>query len=367
MEENKRVLKREINYDLLRIVSTVAVIMIHVSAIYKNAITDAGIFGEKYSNHILAIVIYNTLSRFAVPCFMMMSGAFLLADKNNENYKYFYKKSFYNIGITTIIFSILYFVFSESIVLARVILKKGSFIEVIFPVKDILKGAPYYHMWYMYTLLVVYIFIPVIIKIMNEMTEQMFKYLCISSLFVTTISGWTSLFEVNWSVAKAICYIGYIMVGYQIRLHFASKKNNIKAVMCILSGFAVAVLLACVQYDHSIKGIAEIDEKYSLVENFNPLVVVSAVLIFIGFSQIDYYTDKINKVTSKTFLVYLFHAGIITLLTPVMKQLEFLSCDCRIVIPIFVVIVFFISLILSDLYIFVINKIKIKYLSHYKK
>ena len=363
MKENKKFSKRETNYDLLRIVSTIAVIMIHVSAIYKNAITDNRIFGEEYSNHILAIIIYNTLSRFAVPCFMMISGAFLLSDKRNGNYKHFYKKAFYNIGVTTIIFSVLYFIFSESIILARVILKGESIRDIILPIQDVLKGSPYYHMWYMYTLLVVYIFIPVIVKIMHDMTEQTFQTLCLLSLFVTTISGWMSSFEVNWSVAKAICYMGYIMAGYQIRVHFASKKNNKKAVVCILFGIVVEVLLACVQYGHSINGIAEIDEKYSLIGNFNPLIVVSAVLIFMGFSQLDFHINKINNAASKTFLIYLFHAGVITLLTPIIKKIESLSFDCRLVIPFFVVIVFFISLLLSDLYILVTHKIK-RYYNH---
>lgn len=133
--------------------------------------------------------------------------------------------------------------------------------------------------------------------------------------------------------------------------------------VCILFGIVVEVLLACVQYGHSINGIAEIDEKYSLIGNFNPLIVVSAVLIFMGFSQLDFYINKINNAASKTFLIYLFHAGVITLLTPIIKKIESLSFDCRLVIPFFVVIVFFISLLLSDLYILVTHKIK-RYYNH---
>ena len=35
---------REYNYDLLRIVCTIAVITIHVSAIYHDSLTDAGVY-----------------------------------------------------------------------------------------------------------------------------------------------------------------------------------------------------------------------------------------------------------------------------------------------------------------------------------
>ena len=287
MEKKKNLSQRESNYELLRIISAIAVIMIHVSAIYKNGITNSAIFGEKYDNHIFSIVLYNTLSRFAVPCFMMISGAFLLSEKRNANYKYFYKKTFYNIGIPTIIFSLLYVIFSECTVLVRIKVKGDNFSEILSPIKQLIKGSPYPHMWYMYTLLTVYLFIPVIIRIMNDIKEQTFKNLCVLSLIITTISGWTSSFELNWSVSKAICYLGYIMIGYHIRNFFSKRKSNLKALICILLGFTVEILLTYVQYNHSIRGISEIDEKYSLIENFNPLIVISAVLIFMGFSLIE--------------------------------------------------------------------------------
>lgn len=76
--------KREENYDLLRIVSAIAVIMIHVSAGYKTAITSDAVFGQLYERHQIEILLYNTLSRFAVPCFVMLAGAFALADDRNS-------------------------------------------------------------------------------------------------------------------------------------------------------------------------------------------------------------------------------------------------------------------------------------------
>lgn len=86
---------RQTNFDLLRIICTIAVVMIHVSGFYKAAITDEGVFDEKYLRHVPTIVIYNTLSRFAVPCFMMLSGAFLLANDKNAEYRFFIKSHLY--------------------------------------------------------------------------------------------------------------------------------------------------------------------------------------------------------------------------------------------------------------------------------
>ena len=75
---------REYNYDLLRIVCTIAVITIHVSGIYYNCLTQTEFFGQLYTQNAFLTCIYNGISRFAVPCFVMLSGAFLLANPKNQ-------------------------------------------------------------------------------------------------------------------------------------------------------------------------------------------------------------------------------------------------------------------------------------------
>lgn len=100
---------REDNYDLLRVICTIAVIVIHVSGIYKNAISYENVFGYLIEKNIVVILLYNTLSRFAVPCFVMLSGAFLLSDNRNGEYRTFYRKTVKNIIIPTLVFTVIYF------------------------------------------------------------------------------------------------------------------------------------------------------------------------------------------------------------------------------------------------------------------
>ena len=60
---------RESNFDLLRIFSAFAVIAIHVSGQFVWAMN--GPDGLE-SNYVLNSVLWQVLSRFAVPCFVMM-------------------------------------------------------------------------------------------------------------------------------------------------------------------------------------------------------------------------------------------------------------------------------------------------------
>lgn len=77
---------RERNYDLLRIVSTLAVIVIHVTSFHIKCVLTGEMqidFGKsKYLN------LLNMLMRFVVLCFIILSGAFVLEKKRNSNYKY---------------------------------------------------------------------------------------------------------------------------------------------------------------------------------------------------------------------------------------------------------------------------------------
>ena len=75
---------REQNYDMLRVISMICITLIHI--------------GDDYGVYILAEEpgyffslgnICLTLTTFAVPCFLMISGAFILPDSENKDFKLF--------------------------------------------------------------------------------------------------------------------------------------------------------------------------------------------------------------------------------------------------------------------------------------
>lgn len=138
---NAAVLEREYNYDLLRCVSMIAVIMIHVSAKWVNVyINDIESYDKIY---IIVAYMYNSISRFAVPCFIMLSGAFLLDNPRTANYSDFYRRSFLKLGIPTLIFATLYILYR---VIFNVICDGGGLSEVHNIVREVIEGKPYYHM-----------------------------------------------------------------------------------------------------------------------------------------------------------------------------------------------------------------------------
>lgn len=181
---------RESNYDLLRIISAIAVIAIHVSGTWIGAVTNEKIFGQFYHNGILATCFYHVLSRFAVPCFIMLSGAFILADERNADYKKFYRKTFINVGIPTLLFSLYYFLYSFLKAVMAVWIKGREITYLLQPIKNWIKGAPYYHMWYLYMMIGVYLLVPLILLFKKQVGEKIFSRVTWIFLVCASMGYW---------------------------------------------------------------------------------------------------------------------------------------------------------------------------------
>lgn len=72
------------SYDYLRVVTAFFVVLLHVSA------NNAVLYNELTVSEWMAGNVYNSSSRWTVPVFFMLSGAFLLDPKRVETIGFFY-------------------------------------------------------------------------------------------------------------------------------------------------------------------------------------------------------------------------------------------------------------------------------------
>lgn len=340
--------EREGNYDLLRIVCAVAVITIHVSGVWLDAVTDEGVFGNLYLNGIMMSCLYHVLSYFAVPCFIMLSGAFALADERNQEYIYFYKKTFKNVGVPTLVFSSFYFLYSYLGVIIKLYGGGGELSELLFPIIEFVKGRPYYHMWYLYTMIGVYMFVPILISLKKQLGEKCFSKLSWVFIVWACLSYWTSTHKLYWDMGFSFLYVGYLMVGYELRRMFYSKKNNGRGFLLIVLGVIVEIIISMLRYVQAMSGVADNELEYKLVASLSPLVVVASVLIFAGFSSIEIRKD-FGKLPELTFMVYLFHPFYWTILSKVICTFGF-TWDNRVLIPVCVFLLFLVSILSGQIY-----------------
>ena len=342
---------RENNIDLLKIICCVSVIIIHASARYCNININNG-DGVFFSN------LVNCITRFAVPCFVMIAGGFALSKK--ISYKEFYKKRFKSIVLPTLIFSVLYVVYY--ILKAMALSAKNgtgmpteNIIEILV---NFVKGGSSFHLWYLYMMLFIYLITPVLIGIKEKIGDINFNKLGIILLVISIPFALTSTHKFSYDIGFSIYYLGYYILGYTIknRITEKSNKNFIKYFL-----MAIVILFINSFFRLYIINQGMTDEEFTLpfvgnfspIDNFSILIVIASILIYKAFVNLDFKRNIVNiaKYSLYIYLIHIFVLDIIYIFVFNKPQMPYLE------IPIATVIVFFGGLLLSKIYIFIYRKI----------
>lgn len=349
--------ERESNFDLLRIFSAFSIVMLHVSAEFLQCNNI-----KVPTNCSLLIIILNTLTRFAVPCFFMSSGAFILADEKNADYKYFYHKSIKTIGFTGFIFCILYVLYNLLKLIINVFaLHKHGVYYFIIKISDIIKfvfaGAPYFHLWYLFSLIGLYIAAPFVIRLAMDLRRggvNLYGKFTVIFLCLASVSYITSDHFLNWDIGLQLCFLSYFLFGYKLRKWGKERKNNKLAFLLIITGMAINIGLGYFNYLRALNGlpvdVSNISQNPLSYGPLAPIEVVASCLIFAGFS-VMIVRQNFYKLSRYTFLIYLIHAGVRDVIWDIVGKR--LSGDTVIETGLVVVLsiaVFFISLIGAIVY-----------------
>ena len=336
----------------MRVLCAFAVIVIHVSAQFVGSITSVEEYATYSFDYIFNDVVYNGLSRFAVPCFIMLSGAFLLDNTKNADYLYFYKKSFKKLLIPVLVFSCLYFAYDYVLIVGKTVVLHREALSLsllLHPVKNWIRGEPFYHMWYMYMLIGLYALVPVVLRLKETARFETFEKIAFGFLLFASLASWSNVRSVNWDPGMSFDYLGYFMAGYVIRKRCAG--NNRKAVLFLALGVAVEFLNTYLRYVQVLDRVPEAGR--ALFSPNCPLVVISSLLIFAGFASLKTRVN-VSYLASLTFVIYLVHAGVLSVLQIVcgdkVLHLYSVTGDSRIIIPVLCFVTFVLSVVLAVWY-----------------
>lgn len=317
-------MKRENNLDLLRVLACIMVISIHVSAgfVVKNI--------EVPNIEFTIGNFYDSFSRTAVPIFVLLSGRFALSDERNIDIKYYYKKFLKKIMFPTFIWSVLYFLYNYSLILASFLINKELKVSIFSPVKYWIIGAPFYHLWYLYMSIGLYLSVPFLLKLKNKIGEKNFLKIGISFFVLGLLLylfenflNFINFYDRNdilkylkyiwkFNQLKFICYLGYFILGYSLK-NFKNKNFNFKKMIFLVMIVNFGLFLS-VEYSVKNNLISNADTLYS--NNFI-FVMLAAILIYIGFNNLK--TEKIkfdfSHLAFHSFNIYLVHAGILSVMS----------------------------------------------------
>lgn len=300
MKENN-IDERQIWIDILKVISAFAIILIHLSGdIYKSTFDD--------KNQWYNAIYLNSITRFAVPCFFMISGTLILTKK--DSVKKIFTKRLPRIIIPLIFWSICYIVQSK--------LMWNKDLNIIKEILTIPFSHKEGHLWYIYQLIGLYLLAP-IINLVYEKTNKIMKVYFISITLI--IPGFFDVIVRLCGYSKVqVLSINWTKVGFaEIALIFAGKllideiKNKqIKRLWYYIGmvlGFSSIVVCA---YCLSIKANKP---DFSMFDQIRLPVVIFGLSVFALFysyrNKLNYISNKakviIFKVSKLTMGVYFMH------------------------------------------------------------
>lgn len=290
--------KRKVNIDLLRTICIFSVIFIHVTA---NFMVEN--YPSQDSRIILIISIFTSC---AVPLFYMLSGAFLINEKNT-NIKKTVKKAGYmylQIILWTIIYQIIFkYIQHQDINLIKTIIKSFTSSQV---------G----HFWFMYPLIGIYILLPFISRIYLGLNENEKKYLILLLCIIPTI---ISTFTIKYNELFTLPYfsvgfpeIGIFILGKYLfdKEELRNKKALIISLIFIAIGFCLIKLVSDFYINNQGINYSKPYFDYNKLPN-----LIMIIGIFITMLNIEGFCKKIpiscqkwiEWIGSNTLGIYLIH------------------------------------------------------------
>lgn len=281
----KAVKKREYSFDILRVVAMTMVIIIHVANVYGRR------FALISHSSYLVSLIFNTVSRVSVPIFLMISGALLLdREFNLKKYLNRIKK----IVILIIICDVLYLVWEYFIF--------GNTYDKLYKLLYIPYRA---HLWYLYTVVLLYAFQPLLRLFLNKCNKPM-KIILLCIWVVIAFGGMYSK-TLALNIFSQIGYMGYFVIGkyiYDYAKKHDLRKYNIPLILIMIVLFGISVYL---NYTKSIR----LGRFYNLYFAYRtPFIMIPSIAFFILVIS-NYRKDSISKpimlLSDLSLGVYLFH------------------------------------------------------------
>lgn len=201
----KQVSKR-MDLSILRIIATVAIVLLHTCS----ALSDNSILYSLSSTELYSLSSISLLMRWAVPVFLMISGALLIREDKNTTYKEvqkYCKRIFLALFFFGISFSMLEIFMDEKIFSFQIFLKACF---------NVIIGNSWAHLWYLYLIFGIYLILPLInIFVSRARVRTIFIYLMVLFLFSFIFPLINNILDIKifFSIPVGSYAVFYFIVG----------------------------------------------------------------------------------------------------------------------------------------------------------
>ncbi len=252
--------------------------------------------------------VYQSLARVGVPLFAMLSGALLLQPYKTESLSVFFKKRWARIGLPFLFWGAAYF--------AWTFLTDPEAFTSSYIIQGVLSG-PYFHFWYLYMLIGVYLFTPLLRVIITHADRKLIKYFLIVWFVGAVLVPFPTLFgsyhfENNLFIIPL--WVGYFVLGLYL-LDAKVKRSTLSTLFIIgIALTSIGTYFMAANYGGAMT--------YFFQDYFSPTMILASASSFLllntfktGSNQTAPKHPKLNwlltKISENTLPMYLVHVMII--------------------------------------------------------
>ena len=223
MRGERNVKEKNYNLEIIRMVSFILVIVIHVTNYFCRA------YGQITEGEYLFSLVLDAAARISVPCFFMISGALLLGREEPLEKHW---KRLLRFVIALVVWSAVYYFWNT------------YYMKSEYDLRQILYVPAEAHLWYLYAMIPIYLVMPffqVMCRHMNLKQEKAFLIVATGAVLFNYLL-WMMQGEAYYDlpIIGARIYAYYIFIGYYLfkyRRHIRLSQRS-AALLCHLPLFS---------------------------------------------------------------------------------------------------------------------------------
>lgn len=285
--------ERVLFFDLLRCVAAIAVIAIHVLAPYRH---ELGVI--PFEQWFTAITV-NSFSRWAVPVFILITGALMLSDTRAFDASSYLKRRLGKVLLPFIVWSIFYAYLSGWTI-------DGFDAEVV---KETAINSPrhatYYHLGFFYYFIPLYMLIP-FFQMAVKKNNMTFLILYVALwLFTSTLY----LFKIDgpWS-HQLWLYSGYLPLGYLLYKKVPVTRFSVVSIITIglLAALATVTMVVTLSLDFDKYTVG----RWLSYKTVNTIAIASMVFMtcrYVGEHMLKKGNSIVGFISQHSLGIYILH------------------------------------------------------------
>ncbi|WP_407331720.1 acyltransferase [Enterovibrio sp. 27052020O] len=281
--------KKVFYFELLRVVAAIAVIAIHVLGPYRHIGSDIP------QSDWLSAIAFNGASRWAVPVFIMITGALMLSDTRAFSPSYFVKRRVMKVFVPFVVWSVFY------ALLAAISLQNVNWSETIHRLAQLPIEETYYHLGFFYYFLPLYLLIPILRPLAQRESPDMFN---------TLLALWLSLCVARLmgvhlgAVEELVLYGGYLLLGY------ALHRREVPFGLLLFLGVLALVATEYTAISQSVAKGSYTSAGWFSYKTINTVLIAAMVFVLCqrwAERVSDKWQKRVTRVSRHSLGIYLIH------------------------------------------------------------